>query len=147
MKLEPIYGIHRGKTTIIGNCVFVLKIFLSNRNYMYYSRVIRQRMLTEIATILEVGTEEVSAKLHSLKTQFNRESNREKKQKSGSAGEDTYVSKWEYLSSLKFLNVGSIPGETVSNLVYFVKLFVKYNMQSTFLENITVSECRFDRID
>lgn len=74
-------------------------------------------MIAEIAKELKVSSEEVTGKIHSLKTQFNRECNREKKQKSGSGAEEAYVSKWEYLSSLRFLSVATVSGETVSNLV------------------------------
>lgn len=87
-------------------------------------RNIRQKLFQEIAKSLEVPSEDVQAKLHSLKTQFNRECNKAKKQKSGSGVEDTYVSKWAYLPSLKFLDVRSVAGETATNLVLFLYFWI-----------------------
>ncbi|XP_031637850.1 uncharacterized protein LOC116350247 [Contarinia nasturtii] len=82
----------------------------------YQNRNIKQKLLQEMAISLNVTSQEISSKLHSLRTQFNRECSREKKQKSGSGGDEIYISKWEYMSSLHFLKVGSVSGETFSNL-------------------------------
>lgn len=122
-KQDLIYGIHRDQIIRIGNSLCSRNSHFPFRisSYSYVFRNTKQKLLQEIATILKITSDEVTSKLHSLKTQFNRESNRVKKQKSGSGVEDVYVSKWEYLSSLQFLNVRSVPGETISNLV---KLFI-----------------------
>lgn len=80
-------------------------------------RNIKQKLLQEIAIELEVSSQEITSKFHALRTQFNRESNKEKQQKSGSASADNYVSKWEYMASLKFLKSTNTPGTTFSNLV------------------------------
>lgn len=81
-------------------------------------------MLEEIGKKLDITPQEVSSKFHSLRTQFNREFSKEKKIKSGAASGETYKSKWEYMSSLRFLKVGTVPGATISNLVeqYFHSL-------------------------
>lgn len=68
-----------------------------------------------------ITTEEISSKIHALRTQFNREKNKEKQSKSGSGTDELYTTKWEYFSSLKFLSVGTAAGETIS--VYFVFFF------------------------
>lgn len=55
----------------------------------------------------------------SLRTQFNRESSKEKTQKSGSSSNELYKSKWEYMSSLHFLKMGAgatLMSVTTSNL-------------------------------
>lgn len=83
----------------------------------YSNRNIKQKLLQEIATDLKVTCQDVTAKFHALRTQFNRESNKEKQQKSGSASSENYVSKWEYMSSLQFLKSNNVPGITFSNLV------------------------------
>lgn len=59
----------------------------------------------------------VASKLHSFRTQFNREFSREKKVKRGASSDDTYSSKCEYMSSLRFIKINNIPGTTVSNQV------------------------------
>lgn len=58
-------------------------------------RNVKQKLLEEIAQLLKVTSDEVVAKVHSLRSQFNRESSKEKKQKSGAASEENYTSKWE----------------------------------------------------
>lgn len=83
-------------------------------------RNIKQKLLSEIAGKLKVDSKDVSAKFHSLRTQFNRECNKERKVKSGSGADDAYTSRWEYMSSLKFLKVNSVAVNTVSTLVNFV---------------------------
>lgn len=85
--------------------------------FAYEFRNIKQKLLQEIATELNVSSQDVTAKFHALRTQFNRESNKEKQQKSGSGSADIYTSKWEYMSSLKFLKSSNVPGVTFSNLV------------------------------
>lgn len=74
-------------------------------------------MMKQIEDVLNIPSSEISSKLHSLRTQFNRECSRVKTQKSGSGSDDAYTSKWEYFSSLQFLKVSTMPGETISNLV------------------------------
>lgn len=88
-------------------------------------RNVKQNLLTEIGEILQADSQEVNAKWHALRTQFNREVSREKKQKSGSSSDDAYVSKWEYMSSLQFLKVQALVVVTTSNLV------IEFNCNST----------------
>lgn len=66
--------------------------------------------------MLGVSSQEASAKFHTLRTQFNRESAREKKTKSGSSSNELYVSKWEYMSCLQFLRINTVISVTTSNL-------------------------------
>lgn len=82
-----------------------------------FHRNIKKKLLGEIATILEIDELEITSKFHSLRTQFNREANKERQQKSGSGADDVYVSKWEFMSSLRFLKANTVPGATFSNLV------------------------------
>lgn len=89
----------------------------------YSNRNIKQKLISEIATKLNVSAQEVSSKFHALRTQFNRESNKEKQQKSGSGATESYTSKWEYMASLKFLKSNNEPGLTFSNLVVSTLLF------------------------
>ncbi|XP_031637792.1 uncharacterized protein LOC116350192 [Contarinia nasturtii] len=86
----------------------------SSQNYM--NRNIKQTLLSEIANELNVSSKDVSAKWHALRTQFNRECNKERTLKSGSGADEAYISKWEYKSSLRFLNVNTMSGATVSTL-------------------------------
>lgn len=79
-------------------------------------------MLDEIGAVLGVTAQDVSAKIHSLRTQFNRECSREKKTKSGSSSDETFVSKWEYMSSLQFLKINAVDSVTISNLVTIFKI-------------------------
>lgn len=74
-------------------------------------------MLGELGDILSVSGQEVAAKIHSLRTQFNRECAREKKTKSGSSSNENYVSKWEHMGSLQFLKIDAVHSVTTSNLV------------------------------
>lgn len=85
-------------------------------------RVTKQNLLTEIGTILQMTSQEVNAKMHSLRTQFNREISRQKLQKSGSSSDESYVSKWEYMSSLQFLKIEALNSNTTSNLVRSIQL-------------------------
>lgn len=80
----------------------------------------KQKSLEEIASKLNVTAQEVTAKLHSLRSQFNRECSKEKKQKSGSAANEAYTSKWEYMQCLRFLKANTVTGVTISNLVIFL---------------------------
>lgn len=89
----------------------------------FFFRSKRQKMLEEIGIVCGVSSQDVSAKIHSLRTQFNRECAREKKAKSGSASDENYVSKWEYMSSLRFLKINSVDSVTVSNLVMLITFF------------------------
>lgn len=86
-------------------------------SFVLCHRVIKQNLLTEIGKSLNVDSQEVNAKLHSLRTQFNRELSRQRVQKSGSSSDDAYVSKWEYMSSLQFLKAQTLVSVTTSNLV------------------------------
>lgn len=79
-------------------------------------RNVKQSLLSEVANEFNATQSDVIAKFHALRTQFNREMSREKKAKSGAGSDEIYISKWEYKSSLQFLQVGTITGQTVSNL-------------------------------
>lgn len=83
----------------------------------YHDRVLKQALLGEISTELNVPTTEITSKFHALRTQFNREVNKERTIKSGSSTDETYVSRWEYKSTLQFLQINAIESRTVSNLV------------------------------
>lgn len=86
-------------------------------DFFVLHRVLKQKLLSEIAIELNTTTDEISAKFHALRTQFNREMSKEKVTKSGSGTEDRYVSKWEFKTSLQFLKINTFTGSTVSNLV------------------------------
>lgn len=73
--------------------------------------------MEEISVILDATPQDVNAKFHALRTQFNRERSKEKKTKSGSGTDENYVSKWEYMKSLQFLEISNVSSETFSNLV------------------------------
>lgn len=73
--------------------------------------------MQEISSEMGISAADISSKFHALRSQFNRECNKEKKQKSGSGSEDLYVSRWEFMSSMRFLKASSDPGVTISNLV------------------------------
>lgn len=83
----------------------------------YHDRNLKQTLLAEIANELNVPTAEITSKFHALRTQFNREINKERNTKSGSSTEENYVSRWDFKSSLQFLQVNAIESRTVSNLV------------------------------
>lgn len=53
----------------------------------YHNRNLKQKLLLEIANKLSVSSQDVSAKFHSLRTQFNRECSKEKKNKKWSINE------------------------------------------------------------
>lgn len=103
---------------------------------VFFSRVKKQKMLEEVGSVLGVTPQDVSAKIHSLRTQFNRECSREKKTKSGSSSDETFVSKWEYMSSLQFLKINAVDSITISNLVTFFKKIIHifvYIMESMYV--------------
>lgn len=95
------------------NLSFILRLSKIINN----SRVKKQKLLEEIGKVLGVSSQDVSAKIHALRTQFNRECAREKKTKSGSSSDENYISKWEHTKSLKFLKIDSMVVATTSNLV------------------------------
>lgn len=82
-----------------------------------HSRNHKQTLVEEIAASLNVTVAEITSKFHSMRSQFNRECSKEKKQKSGSASNENYTSKWEYMSSMQFLKAKTVTGETISSLV------------------------------
>lgn len=137
MKRDRIFGTHHVQTTKIGKfnqyiavffCVFALIFILNNIH-----RTAKQKLLGEISLEMDVTAEEVSSKFHALRTQFNREKGKEKQSKSGSGTSDVYTSKWEYFSCLKFLSVGTTPGETIS--VYILHFFSRTNENRPFSQN------------
>lgn len=87
-----------------------------------FFRVRKQKLLDEIGIALGVPANDVSAKIHTLRTQFNRECARERKTKSGSSADGNYVSKWEHMSSLQFLKISAVDSVTISNLVIIYRL-------------------------
>lgn len=91
----------------------------------YMNRNIKQKLIAEIATKLDVTADEINAKFHSLRAQFNRECSKEKQQKSGSGSNENYTSKWEFMSSLRFLKAKTVAGETRSSMV-ITKILVDY---------------------
>lgn len=101
---------------------------------LIFSSHIKQKLLQEIGDALNISSQEVASKFHSLRTQFNREFAREKKIKSGASSDETYSSKWEYMSSLRFLKINSVPGTTVSNLVIKLKFF--HFFRSIFIQRL-----------
>lgn len=91
------------------------KIFIGY--FHSYFRNQKQNLLEDIADKLNVTVCEITSKFHSMRSQFNRECSKEKKQKSGSASDENYTSKWEYMSSMQFLKVKAAASETISSLV------------------------------
>lgn len=121
------YG-HKPFRICFGKLFFSRLISIVHILFTAYSRVHKQNIVEEIATRLKVTVSEITSKFHSLRSQFNRECSKEKKQKSGSASSEAYISKWEYMSSLQFLKAKTVAGETVSSLVRFVfVLFIQSN--------------------
>lgn len=83
----------------------------------YMDRNQKESLVSEVAKELNTTTEEVKSKFHSLRTQFNRECNKERTIKSGAARDENYVSKWAYKSSLQFLQITTLVTTTTSSLV------------------------------
>lgn len=121
-KADKTCGIRHAQTIPIGKLKYSKQ---KNMHFIWFGftilqlfyRNLKQKMLNEIADVLGVTAQDVSAKFHALRTQFNRECSREKKQKSGSSSDENYVSKWEYMSSLQFLKINAVASVTISNLV------------------------------
>lgn len=78
----------------------------------------KQKLLNEISQQLEITTDEVTAKFHALRSQFNRERSKTQQSKSGAGTDEIYVSRWEYFQSLQFLSVGTASGPTISVLIF-----------------------------
>lgn len=92
-----------------------------------HSRNRKQTLSEEIASTLNITVAEITSKFHALRSQFNRECSKEAKQKSGSGSNEVYTSKWEYMSTMKFLKTKIVAGETVSSLVRFIHYFCLFN--------------------
>lgn len=91
----------------------------------YMDRVVKESLVAEIATKLGIPADEVKSKFHSLRSQFNRECNKERNTKSGAGRDENYVSKWTYKSSLQFLQISTATGSTTSSLVIVDNTFIK----------------------
>lgn len=94
----------------------------------------KQTLLAEISSEMNVASDEICAKIHALRTQFNREKSKENQSKSGAGTDELYTSKWEFYSSLKFLNVGTMAGDTIS--VCFVIHFCDIHIFSNETKNV-----------
>ncbi|KAJ0180393.1 hypothetical protein K1T71_003797 [Dendrolimus kikuchii] len=74
------------------------------KNPVYRNRIAKQRKLEFLADMFGTTSEEISRKIHNLRTQFNNEL-RKIKRRQLSTGEGTVVggSSWEYFDALTFL--------------------------------------------
>lgn len=81
----------------------------------YKDRSKRQASLNLIAQEIERTADEVSKKLHNLRSQMLREIKKQKTTKSGQAAVNK--SKWEYFDVLKFTEVAVTANKTYSNMV------------------------------
>lgn len=122
MKQDQIYGIRRDRNMPTGSILivqlFYIIFILSKFCWYLYFRVQKESQISEIAKELNIPSAEVKAKFHILRSQFNRECNKERTTKSGAGSDEAFVSKWEFKSSLQFLKVGTVAGNSVSNLVW-----------------------------
>ena len=58
----------------------------------------------------------VTKKIKNLRTQYKRERQKTRKTKTGTGTDDVYVSKWQYLDRLRFLEDHLTVKQTTSNL-------------------------------
>lgn len=141
MKRDQTYGIHRDRNTMTGEIFlsfFLNLVCIQSISWFNFYRTVKQSLIGEISTELNMLPTEITSKFHALRTQFNRELNKERKIKSGSSADESYVSRWEFKASLQFLKVNSIAGDTVSNLV------CQWNFSSDCLSKlILIADCHF----
>lgn len=80
-----------------------------NRHADYKNRNKKSSVLNSIAQEFSTTENEISRKLHNLRSQWQNELKKIKVKKSGSGQDDLYKSNWGYFEALKFLDVGSAP--------------------------------------
>uniref|UniRef100_A0A4P6DGB3 Putative alcohol dehydrogenase transcription factor myb/sant-like protein rhodnius neglectus n=2 Tax=Rhodnius TaxID=13248 RepID=A0A4P6DGB3_RHOPR len=72
----------------------------------YKNRIKKQRAIKRIAIKFNTTENEISRKLHNLRTQFNQEIRRINSKKSGDEADDTAQSTWQFFDAMKFLAYG-----------------------------------------
>ncbi|KAJ8942302.1 hypothetical protein NQ314_010098 [Rhamnusium bicolor] len=86
------------------------------RSATYRNRNKKQEMLELIATKLNTNVNEITRKLHNLRSQFMQEVKKLKIKKSGAGTDEVYISNWPYFSALKFMQRSVDNTETTDNL-------------------------------
>ena len=87
------------------------------KNKLYRNRIKKQNALKEIASNFNTTTNEVSRKLHNLRTQYHSEVRRIKCKKSGNGAEENNTSSWEFFSAMNFINTNHSSPVTTDNMV------------------------------
>lgn len=87
------------------------------RSPSYRNRNTKQEALKLIATKFNTDVNEITRKLHNLRSQFMQEIKKTKSKKSGAGSDEVYISKWPYFSALKFIERSVDNSETTDNLV------------------------------
>lgn len=83
----------------------------------YRNRVKKQEVLESLAVKFNTTSNEISRKLHNLRSQFMQELKKIKKRKSGTGADEVYLSPWPYFSALKFIGPSASNALTTDNLV------------------------------
>lgn len=102
------------------------------RSVNYQNRNKKQDTLKLIATKLNTDSNEISRKLHNLRSQFMQEVKKLKIKKSGSGTDEIFISTWLYFSALKFIQCSVDNSDTTDNLVSIL-LFNIYLQQIIYI--------------
>ena len=73
--------------------------------------------MLKLGVILSILVPEVRKKINNIRPYFSQEYPKVTGKKSGASASDVYVSKWQYYTSLKFLEPYLICRRTISNVV------------------------------
>lgn len=68
----------------------------------YRDKFKKNAILQSLATEFNTTDNEITRKLHNLKTQFGQELKKEQQRKSGQGSNEIYTSRWEFYQMLKF---------------------------------------------
>lgn len=74
------------------------------KHVWYRNRNKKQRALQQLATKFDTNTNEISRKLHNLRTQFHSEIRRIKTKNNSDGPDETHQSAWEFFDVVKFIS-------------------------------------------
>lgn len=97
---------------------------------MYHDRDQRSKDVNEIATLLSLPKEAITAKWNILRAQYGREY-LETKPKTGAAASSCYTSKWKYFAMLKFLTGAVEARKSSDNLAINIKKEIDEDTRDT----------------